>query len=73
MGRFGEARKDFERSIKTDRQFADAYNNLGVIFYLQKKYGAAIKRYENAIKLRAGFRHPTTATLERRTSPRRNT
>ena len=52
MGRFGDARKDFERAIKSDRQFADAYNNLGVIFYLQKKYGPAIKRYENAIKLR---------------------
>jgi tetratricopeptide (TPR) repeat protein len=52
MARFGEAKKDFERSIKLDRQFADAYNNLGVIFYLQKKYGAAIKRYEDAIKLR---------------------
>jgi tetratricopeptide (TPR) repeat protein len=52
MGRFNDARKDFERSIKYDRQFADAYNNLGVIFYLQKKFGPAIKRYENAIKLR---------------------
>src|SRR5579862_5798952 len=49
MGRFSEARKDFERSIKTDKQFADAQNNLGVIYYLQKKYGAAIKRYEDAI------------------------
>ena len=37
MGRFGEARKDFERAIKSDRQFADAHNNLGVIYYLQKK------------------------------------
>lgn len=52
MARFREARKDFERSIKIDRQFADAHNNLGVIFYLEKKYGAAIKRYEDAIKLR---------------------
>jgi tetratricopeptide (TPR) repeat protein len=52
MGRFGDARKNFERSIKCDRQFADAYNNLGVIFYLQKKFGPAIKRYESAIKLR---------------------
>ncbi len=56
MGRFAEARKDFERAIKNDRQFADAYNNLGVIYYLQKKYGKAIKQYEKAIKLRAGFR-----------------
>jgi tetratricopeptide (TPR) repeat protein len=52
MGRFSDARKDFERAIKADRQFADAHNNLGVIYYLQKKYGAAIKRYEDAIKLR---------------------
>jgi len=52
MGRFSDARKDFERAIKADRQLADAHNNLGVIFYLQKKYGAAIKRYEDAIKLR---------------------
>ncbi len=52
MGRFSDARKDFERAIKSDRQLADAHNNLGVIFYLQKKYGAAIRRYEDAIKLR---------------------
>lgn len=52
MGRFPEARKDFEHAIKADRQFADAHNNLGVIYYLQKKYGAAIRRYEDAIKLR---------------------
>jgi tetratricopeptide (TPR) repeat protein len=52
MGRFAEAGKDFERSIKGDRQFADAYNNLGVVHYLQKKYGKAIKQYEAAIKLR---------------------
>ncbi len=52
MARFREARKDFERSIRIDHQFADAHNNLGVIFYLEKKYGAAIKRYEDAIKLR---------------------
>ena len=52
MGRFAEAGKDFERAIKSDRQFADAYNNRGVIYYLEKKYGKAIKQYESAIKLR---------------------
>ena len=52
MGRFNEARKDFETAAKKDREFADAYNNLGVIFYLQKKYGKAIGKYEQAIKLR---------------------
>jgi tetratricopeptide (TPR) repeat protein len=48
MARFGEARRDFEKAIKNDRQFADAYNNLGVIYYLQKKYGKAVKLYEDA-------------------------
>jgi tetratricopeptide (TPR) repeat protein len=52
MARFNEARKDFEKAIKNDREFADAYNNLGVIFYLEKKYGKAISKYEQAIKLR---------------------
>ena len=52
MGRFSDARKDFEHAIKSDKQLADAHNNLGVVFYLQKKYGAAIKRYEDAIKVR---------------------
>lgn len=52
MARFVDARKDFERSIRIDRQFADAFNNLGVIYYLQKRYGKAIKQYETAIKVR---------------------
>jgi len=47
-----ESRRDFESAIKHDPQFADAYNNLGVIFYEEKKYGKAIDRYERAIKLR---------------------
>jgi tetratricopeptide (TPR) repeat protein len=47
--RFKEARKAFERSIRADRQYADAYNNLGVIYYETKKYGAAVKEYEKAI------------------------
>lgn len=36
MGRFSDARKDFEHAIKSDKQLADAHNNLGVVFYLQK-------------------------------------
>ncbi|HEV2730121.1 MAG TPA: tetratricopeptide repeat protein [Terriglobales bacterium] len=52
LQRFHEASKSFERAIKNDRDYADAYNNLGVIYYLEKKYGKAIKQYEKAIKLR---------------------
>ncbi|MFZ0309925.1 MAG: tetratricopeptide repeat protein [Candidatus Sulfotelmatobacter sp.] len=46
---YKEARKSFERSIRSDHEFADAYNNLGVILYESKKYGAAIKEYQRAI------------------------
>jgi len=49
MQRYHEARKSFERAIRCDREFADAYNNLGVIYYEGKKYRAAVKEYEKAI------------------------
>src|SRR5580700_8408933 len=51
MQRYKEARKSFEHSIRSDRKFADAYNNLGVIFYEGRKYGAAVKQYEKAIQI----------------------
>jgi tetratricopeptide (TPR) repeat protein len=51
MERRGEARKSFEKSIKADRNFADAYNNLGVVFYEDRRYGAAIKQYRKAIAI----------------------
>ena len=49
MQRLKEARRSFEESIRADHEFADAYNNLGVIYYESKKYGAAVKQYERAI------------------------
>jgi tetratricopeptide (TPR) repeat protein len=49
MQRYKEARKAFERAIKSNHEFADAYNNLGVVYYEDKKYGAAVKEYEKAI------------------------
>ena len=53
MQRFKEARKSLERSIRADRKSADAYNNLGVVYYEEKKYGAAVKQYHKAIALDA--------------------
>jgi len=51
MQRWKEARKCFERSIKANRDYADAYNNLGVVYYEEKNYGKAIKQYQKAIAL----------------------
>jgi tetratricopeptide (TPR) repeat protein len=49
---YPEAGRDFQRSIRSDRQSADAYNNLGVIEYVGRKYKKAISLYEKAIQLR---------------------
>jgi hypothetical protein len=51
MQRYREAKKAFEQSIKFNRQFADAYNNLGVVFYEERKYGPAVKQYRKAIAI----------------------
>lgn len=51
MQRYREAKKSFERSIKADRQLADAYNNLGVVYYEERKYSPAIKQYNRAIEV----------------------
>lgn len=64
IGNLGKAKKSIQRAIKLDKQYAEAYNNLGVIFYLQKKWGAAEKNYRKALALResASF-HSNLATV----------
>lgn len=55
--RLKEARKAFERSIKLNKAFPDAYNNLGATWYMDialrkgKNFGKAIKNYRKAIEL----------------------
>jgi tetratricopeptide (TPR) repeat protein len=51
LQRFREAGKDFDRAIKANRRFPEAYNNLGVIDYERKKYGPAIKQYKKALAI----------------------
>lgn len=41
--RYPDARKSFEAAIRMNRGYADAYNNLGVDFYLQESARAAAK------------------------------
>jgi tetratricopeptide (TPR) repeat protein len=53
IDRLRDAKKDFDRAIKDDRQFADAYNNLGVVYYKTKKYSKAISKYQKALELRS--------------------
>lgn len=51
LRRDSEARKEFQASIKDDKKYPEAYNNLGALFYNERKYGSAIKEYKRAIKL----------------------
>jgi tetratricopeptide (TPR) repeat protein len=51
MSRFEEAKKSYEKAIKLDKSYANAYNNLAVVHYRNKKYGRAIKYYRKAIEL----------------------
>lgn len=44
-----EARQRFERAVKLDRTYSDAHNNLGVVYYVKRNYGKAIKEYNKAI------------------------
>jgi tetratricopeptide (TPR) repeat protein len=46
------ARKYFEHAIKLDPADAEAHNNLGVVYFAQKKPKKAIGEYRKAIRLR---------------------
>ncbi len=66
LGRYDNARKDFQKAVKVDRNFSDAVGNLGATYYLQgvayhlrkdehkadSEYGKAIKTCQKAIKMR---------------------
>src|SRR5947209_20451441 len=49
LGDMNAARKSYERAIRLDNKYADAINNVGTVFYAQKKYRSAISRYLRAL------------------------
>jgi hypothetical protein len=51
MNHWKAARKSCERAIKVNHAFAEAYGNLAVAYYGDKKYGAAIKQCNKAIAI----------------------
>ena len=52
MLRLDEAKKDFEKALKLDKDFPEAHNNLGAVLYSRKDYSGAIKHYKKAIDKR---------------------
>jgi tetratricopeptide (TPR) repeat protein len=51
LGDLRAARKAYEHAIKLDKKYADAINNVGTVFYAEKKYRSAISRYKRALEL----------------------
>lgn len=51
LGNVTAARKAYEHAARLDRKYADPVNNLGTIYYAEKKYRTAIARYKRAIEL----------------------
>ena len=52
IGNMKNAEKALKKAVKTDKNYAEAYNNLGVVYYYKKKYRPAEKSYKKAIELR---------------------
>ena len=51
-GKLDDARKSFDRAIKINRRFSDAYNNLGATYYAEKQYKKAISQYQRSLSLK---------------------
>jgi tetratricopeptide (TPR) repeat protein len=51
MGDIDNAKKYYERAIKIDKKYSEAYNNLATVHYAHKSYGNAVKNYQKALEL----------------------
>jgi tetratricopeptide (TPR) repeat protein len=46
-----EARADFMKATKYNRQYPDALNNIGAVYYVERKYGNAARYFKKALAL----------------------
>ena len=51
MMQLDAAMKRYQRSIRLDPKYPEAINNLGTIYYAEKRYGKATQYYKRALKL----------------------
>lgn len=54
LGNLALARANYEHALRVDKKYAEAVNNIGTVFYAEKKYRTAINRYKKAIGLQPG-------------------
>jgi tetratricopeptide (TPR) repeat protein len=51
LGDVNAALKSYQRAVKLDPKYADAINNVGTIYYTQKRYRRAIGEYRRALTI----------------------
>jgi tetratricopeptide (TPR) repeat protein len=51
LRRYKDARKNFDRAIKLQKNYANAYANLAVVYYQEGSYAKSIRNYDKAILL----------------------
>jgi tetratricopeptide (TPR) repeat protein len=51
LGDTGAALKSYQHAVKMDPKYADAINNIGTIYYSQKRYRRAIGQYRRALAI----------------------
>jgi tetratricopeptide (TPR) repeat protein len=42
---------DFEKASKVNKKFADAFNNIGAVYFVEKNFGQAAKYFKKAVAL----------------------
>ena len=55
MKQYAEAISDFDKAIDLNKDYAEAYNNRGLVKYDLKHYDAAIEDYGKAIELKPDY------------------
>jgi tetratricopeptide (TPR) repeat protein len=55
QGDLSGALKCYEKSSKLDKNYPDAVNNAGTVYYERKKYSKAVRYYKKAIGIKADF------------------
>ncbi len=48
---FGQARRNYEEAARLDAKYSEAVNNLGTIYFAEKRYKKAQQTYERALKI----------------------
>ena len=61
MMQLDNAKKSYERAIKLKKDYVEAINNLGTVYYAKKSYRRAVSYYKKALKLAGG--EPKSASI----------